>query len=362
MTYLDNAATTLVKPPGVVNAAADAIRNLGSLGRGGHEYAMRAAECAYLCRERAAALFNAGSPENAVFTMNATHALNIAIRTLVSGGDRVLISAWEHNAVTRPLFDIGAQTEIAATSPFQRENVAEIYEKHLKTRPKAAVVNHVSNVTGSALPLEDIAKLCRRYGVPLIVDASQSAGVLPLDMESLGAAFICAAGHKGLYGPQGTGLLICGMAPRPLIHGGSGGDSASPAMPEYLPDTAEAGTHNMPGVAGLSEGLDFVLRAGVDRIRAHEERLISYAAGGLREKGAKIWTGEGQTGVLSFVFPDEAPESTAQRYSDAGVALRAGLHCAPLAHKSLGTFPTGTVRLSVSAFTSKEDISAFLAV
>ncbi|MBR1842224.1 MAG: aminotransferase class V-fold PLP-dependent enzyme [Oscillospiraceae bacterium] len=365
MIYLDSAATTLKKPPEVINAAASAIFKLGSPGRGGHEYAMRAAECAYTCRERAARLFNVENPENVVFTMNATHALNIAISSLVERGDRVLISSWEHNAVLRPLIGKSAELLIAETAPFEGENCLNEYERLLKTHPKCAVLNHASNVTGSILPIYEIAELCSRYGVPLIVDASQSAGAMRVDMAALGAAFIAMPGHKGLYGPQGTGLLLCGVMPKPFLLGGSGSDSASGTMPAYLPDLAEAGTHNMPGIAGLSEGLDFVLRRGIEKIHTHESSLIRRAAEGLRGKGAKVWLSEAperQTGVLSFVFDDEDPESTASRYNDSGFALRAGLHCAPLAHKSLGTFPRGTVRLSVSAFTTMREVEAFLKV
>lgn len=365
MIYLDAAATTLRKPPEVVNAAARAITELGSPGRGGHAYAMRAAECAYTCRERAARLFNAESPENVIFTMNATHALNIAINTLVGRGDRVLISAWEHNAVLRPLTERGAELLIAPSEPFDGGECLENYERLLRTRPKCAVVNHASNVTGSVLPADAIARLCRENGVPLIVDASQSAGCTDIDMARLGADFIAMPGHKGLYGPQGTGLLLASRLPKPFILGGSGSDSASARMPDYLPDGAEAGTHNMPGIAGLSEGIAYVLRRGARSIGEGESRLVRLAAKGLAERGARVWLapeGREQTGVLSFTFPGEDPETTAARYSDAGFALRAGLHCAPLAHRSLGTFPSGTVRLSVSAFTTKSEVAAFLNV
>ncbi|MBQ4426732.1 MAG: aminotransferase class V-fold PLP-dependent enzyme [Oscillospiraceae bacterium] len=364
MIYLDSAATTLRKPPEVVNAAARAITTLGSPGRGGHDLAMRAAECAYTCRERAARLFNVENPENVVFTMNATHALNIAINSLVGRGDRVLISSWEHNAVLRPLAGKGAELVIAKSEPFDGGCLDE-YERLLKTRPKCAVLNHASNVTGSILPIYEIADMCRRFGVPLIVDASQSAGSVRIDMQALEADFIAMPGHKGLYGPQGTGLLLCGRTPKPFLLGGSGSDSARDTMPDYLPDLAEAGTHNMPGIAGLSEGIDFVLKRGVENIRAGESRLIRLAAEGLRGKGAKVWLAEKpdmQTGVLSFVFEGEDPEAAAGRYNDAGFALRAGLHCAPLAHRTLGTFPSGTVRLSVSAFTTVQEVEAFLEV
>ena len=201
MIYLDSAATTLQKPPAVARAAAWAVNHLASPGRGGHVPAQRAAETAFACRQAAADLFGVANPEQVVFTFNATHGLNIAIRSLVKPGDRVLISPWEHNAVTRPLHALGAELLVARSLLFDRQGLLDAFEAGLEAGPAAAVCTHVSNVFGFVLPIEDISALCRRRGVPLIVDASQSAGCLPVRQDALGAAFIAMPGHKGLYGP-----------------------------------------------------------------------------------------------------------------------------------------------------------------
>ena len=218
----------------------------------------------------------------------------------------------------------------------------------------------VSNVSGYVLPVYEIAALCRERGVPLAVDASQAAGTMEIDWERLGAAFVAMPGHKGLYGPQGTGLLIVGAGAQPVLYGGTGSDSALPEMPDFLPDRLEAGTHNTAGIAGLSAALDWV-RGREGRIAGLERELVSLAARGLESiPGAEVYrdkTGESQGGVLSFNLSGRDPEELAERLGRRGFALRAGLHCAPLAHKSLGTFPAGTVRLSFSAFNRPDEVS-----
>ena len=223
---------------------------------------------------------------------------------------------------------------------------------------------HVSNVFGYILPMEEIARLCRERVVPLIVDASQSAGVLPLDFQTLGADFIAMPGHKGLYGPQGTGLLLCARAPEPLLQGGTGSESVRQEMPDFLPDRAEPGTHNIPGIAGLREGLRFVRRLGPETIARRERRLIRQLGEGLREMpGVQTFYAPGganQTGVLSFQLSGRDCEEVGETLADRGFALRAGLHCAPLAHETAGTLDTGTVRASLSAFSREWEVERFL--
>ena len=360
MIYFDSGATTLQKPPAVAEAFRYAMAHFASPGRGGHAPAMAAADAVYACREKAAALFDA-QPEQIVFTMNATHALNIAIRTLVRPGDRVVISGFEHNAVTRPLHYLGAKTAVAGTRLFDPADTLEAFSRLLTPETKAAVCTHVSNVFGYILPLAQIAALCRARGVPLIVDASQSAGILPVSLRGLGAAFIAMPGHKGLYGPQGTGMLVCGRMPEPLMQGGSGSQSALAEMPDFLPDAAEAGTHNVSGIHALAAGLDFVQRLGLGTILHHEAHLRRLLARGLREiPGALCFTGGAQSGVVSFLYGAEDCEQTAQRLCESGIAVRAGLHCAPLAHRSAGTAQSGTVRVSFSVFNCEEEVAAFL--
>lgn len=364
MIYLDSAATTLQKPPEVAVAAARAIRRLASPGRGGHRPAMEAARLAFSCREEAAALFRVPTPEQVVFTASATHGLNLAIQTLVRPGARVALSGYEHNAVTRPLHALGAQLLVARAPLFQPEAMAAAFQAQLDLGAEAAVCTHVSNVFGYILPMEEIARLCRERGVPLIIDASQSAGVLPLDFQTLGADFIAMPGHKGLYGPQGTGLLLCGRMPEPLLQGGTGSESVRQEMPDFLPDRAEPGTHNIPGIAGLLEGLRFVRRLGPETIARRERRLLRQLGEGLREMpGVQTFYAPGgvsQTGVLSFRLSGRDCEEVGEALADRGFALRAGLHCAPLAHRTAGTLDTGTVRASLSAFSREWEVERFL--
>ena len=340
----------------------EALASMSSPGRGGHPLAMRAADTAFRCRTELAELFGLDGPENVAFTLNATHALNIAIKSLVPPGGRVVISGYEHNAVTRPLRAIPGVTVRAADSPlFDRAAALEAFRRALTPEVRAAVCTHVSNVFGFILPIEDIAALCRSRGIPLIVDASQSAGILPINMKSLGAAYIAMPGHKGLYGPQGTGVLLCGdgQIPRPLLEGGTGSISLSQEMPDFLPDRLEAGTHNMPGIAGLLAGVRFVRRQGTQTILRHEHALTCRTAESLRRlPGVEVFAHPGclaQAGVVSFRVPGRDAETVGEALTRRGIAVRAGLHCAPLAHRTAGTLDTGTVRVSFSAFNTPQE-------
>ena len=367
MIYLDSAATTLQKPASVARASAWAMNHLASPGRGGHRPAMGAAQVAFACREEAARLFHVPDPERVVFTFNATHGLNIAIKSLAKPGGRAVLSGYEHNAVTRSLHAVPGLELGAARSPlFDQKAALDAFVRELDRGADFAVCTHVSNVFGFILPIEEIAAACRDRAVPLIVDASQSAGCLEIDFQALGAAFIAMPGHKGLYGPQGTGLLLCGADPVPLLEGGTGSESKRQTMPDVLPDRLEAGTHNIPGAAGLLEGLRFVSRRGTAAIAAHERQLIRRLGEGL----------SGLTGVQSFLSPNPAVqagvlsfrtegwdcEELGERIGRRDVAVRAGLHCAPLAHETVGTLETGTVRVSVSAFNTSGEITRFLRI
>ena len=357
MIYLDNAATTLQKPKEVPEAVRWAMTHLASPGRGGYAAAMDAAAAVYRCRCLAADLFDA-EPEQAVFTMNATHGLNVAIKTLVAPGDRVVVSGFEHNAVMRPLYGLHAQVVAAGRKLFDPADTAAAFERAVTADTAAVICTHVSNVFGYALPVAEIAEICRRRGVPLIVDASQSAGILPVTCRAWDAAFVAMPGHKSLYGPQGTGLLLCRRPIRPLLEGGTGSQSRLYAMPEELPDAGEAGTVNVSGICGLAAGLEFLNRRGLDAIRRQERRLVEQLSRELRPIfGIRQFPGgERQTGVLSLQLAGVDCEAAAQWLSDHGVAVRAGLHCAPLAHESAGTLEEGTVRLSVSCFNTPEEI------
>ena len=357
MIYLDNSATSLKKPKTVASAVAFAIQNYASVGRGGYLPSMKAARAVDDCRVLAADLFDC-EPEQVVFTSNATHALNIAIKSIVPHGGRVAISGFEHNAVWRPLRALEADICICGRRLFDRENTLAEFEAAINGELDAVVCTHVSNVFGYCLPIEKIAELCRRHGVPLIIDASQSAGTMSVSLRELGAAFIAMPGHKGLYGPQGTGVLLCGQPPNPLMEGGTGSMSLSPEMPDFLPDRAEAGTLNVCGICGLAAGMRFVKEKTPAFILAHEIAIC-------RRIQAQLVTCENihifrspnsdQTGVFSLLIDDIDCETAAGWLAEHGCCVRSGLHCAPLAHESAGTLESGTMRLSPSAFSTPYD-------
>ena len=344
MIYLDNGATSLHKPPRVYQAVANGMRRCANPGRGGYPAAMYAAEVVLKCRERAGQLFGC-DPEQVVFTGNCTQGLNTAIRTLVKSGSRVVISGFEHNAVTRPLRALGAKVTVAGRKLFDWEDTISQFQKALEAGADVAVFTCVSNVFGYILPVEELSRLCRKYQVPFILDAAQAAGYMRLNLQELGAAFIAMPGHKGLLGPQGTGILLCGMLPEPLIYGGTGSVSALQDMPDFLPDRAEAGTLNVPGIAGLSEGIAHILRVGEETILRREQAEVVRLRRGLEKMNIRCFWGEHQGGTLSFL-PDGDCEDVAEALAKQGIAVRAGLHCAPLAHESAGTLQRGTVRVS----------------
>ena len=291
-------------------------------------------------------------------TMNATHALNLAIRSLAKQGARAVISGYEHNAVVRPLHACGAVIDVASAKLFNSEELVAAFRKKL---PGAdlAVCTHVSNVFGYILPVREIAALCRDHGVPLIVDASQSAGVLPLDAEMLGADFVAMPGHKSLLGIPGSGLLLCGAEAGPLLFGGSGSDSLSREMPAYLPERLEAGTQNAPAAAALCAGIRYIQSRGRERIEAHEKELLRHMTEILeKQDGLELFAaaqGE-QSGVLSLRSNGRDCEEIAAALAGEDICVRSGLHCAPLAHGSAGTLDTGTVRFSFSPFNTHGEI------
>ena len=344
MIYLDHGATSFPKPRQVVAAVNQAMLTCGNPGRGGHRQSLAAAKTVLACREQAARLFDC-QPEQVAFTASCTHGLNIAINTLVKQGSRVVISGFEHNAVVRPLHALGAKVTVAGRCLFDPADTLSSFETALKQGTDAAIFTHVSNVFGYILPVCEIAALCRQYGVPFIIDAAQSAGSLPVNLTKTGAAFIAMPGHKGLLGPQGTGILLCNADPKPLLYGGTGSLSHSPQMPDFLPDRLEAGTLNVPGIAGLGAGIAYVRKMGTEEIFKREQSQMRACAAILQKMGYQVFAGKDQCGTLSFI-PNMDCEDFAQVLAGQGIALRAGLHCAPLAHESAGTLQTGTVRLS----------------
>lgn len=356
--YLDHGATAFPKPLCVRRAVKAAMERCANPGRSGHAPAMVGAQVLFQCREAASQLFECPL-EQVALTGSCTHGLNIAIRTLVSAGDDVVVSGFEHNAVTRPLQLIGARVRVAGRRLFSPEDTLEEFEQALRKGAKAAIFTQVSNVFGYILPVAELSRLCRWYGVPFIIDAAQGAGVLPVSLKALGADFIAMPGHKGLLGPMGTGLLLCARVPKPLLAGGTGSNSREADMPGYLPDIAEPGTMNVPGFAGLEAGLRLVSALGVEKLHRREAALAKMCARGLMARGFTVFSGEDQAGTVSFL-PGMDCEEAAGRLAQRGIALRAGLHCAPLAHESAGTLETGTLRVSFGYDSTPDHCRALL--
>ena len=361
MIYLDNAATTLYKPRAVEQAVRRAMYGAAGYARGGYAAAGRAGELVYACREQAAALFGVGEPERVIFTLNATHALNIAINALVKPDSRVIVSGYEHNAVMRPLTARNIEPTVLDTPLWDGTAMVSALKQALEHGADLMILSHVSNVFGSIAPLDEIAELLTAAGVPLILDASQSAGVAEIDVKRYPClAAVCMPGHKALYGPMGTGILLAlddRIAAKPLLTGGTGSLSEELRQPDFLPDALESGTPNVPGIAGLAAGIAFVRAVTPAHIAGQERRLVHELARALsRESKIECFAGKEQTGVLSFRVPGTPSEVLADMLSDEGVCTRAGLHCAPLAHRTAGTEDTGTVRLSLSFYSTARQL------
>ena len=369
MIYLDAGATTLQKPPMVAYHMQSALRRMATPGRGAYAPAMRAADAVYDCRVLAAELFGA-QPEQVVFTMNATHALNLAIKTLVRPGGRAVISGFEHNAVYRPILELVKRNNLKLTmlrsALWEDALLLEQAEQAIRDGADCFVLCHVSNVFGYIQPLEQLDALLSEHGIPLVLDASQSAGVLPLSVSKLHSlAAVGMPGHKGLYAPPGTGMLLWMSQdlPAPLLLGGTGSLSEQADMPDFLPDRLESGTVNVAGIAGLFEGLQFVSKLGESEIAAWECKLRDLVTEKLREvPGVTVYASpnpQKQTGVLSFTCRQLPCEIVAQRLAEHNICVRAGLHCAPLAHSTAGTLETGTVRISPGWFQSVRQVRKF---
>ena len=369
MIYLDNSATTYPKPPQVRQAVARALGELGANpGRGGYPMSQRTAQAVYRCRSLAAEFFGAPGPECVVFQPSCTQALNLVLKGALKQGDHVVVSDLEHNAVMRPLTALSARGvtyTLAKTVPGDNDATLDAFRQAMGPRTKLVVCTQASNVFGFRLPVERIAALCHQYGAKLCVDAAQSAGLVPIHLQRDGIDYLCCAGHKGLYGPMGVGLLVLrdpadGLVP--LVEGGTGTQSRSLAQPEDSPERYESGTLNVPGIAGLEAGLLFVRRQGPQALCQKELALLARLHRQLaRFPGVELYTGEPRAPyflpVLSFNLRGMESEAVGERLGQAGIAVRCGLHCAPLAHQKLGT-QQGTVRVSPSAFTRREEIDA----
>ena len=372
MIYFDNSATTHPKPQSVQAAVNRAVSMYSANpGRGGHRLSMTASQQLYDSRAEVASFFGVKDPSSLVFTQNCTMSLNTVIKGVVKGGDHIVISSLEHNASFRPvnkLKEIGVTYSVAQVYENDSDRTLESFRAAINDRTRLLVCTHASNVTGVKLPVERICAMAHQYGVLTCVDAAQTAGVIPIDLSQSSIDYLCLAGHKSLYGPMGTGALIinCDTIPDSLIEGGTGSNSESPEQPSVIPDRFESGTCNLPGIIGMAQGVRFVKSRGVERIYAREmnhiRRIYSRFS---RLENVILYTDYPEDysylPVLSFNIDGMDSETVSQKLSDRfNIATRAGLHCAPLAHKSVGTLETGTVRVSPSVFTTDYDVNSLI--
>jgi cysteine desulfurase family protein len=367
--YLDNAATSHPKPESVYLAVMHAMRDIGaSPGRGGHRRSLEASRLLFQAREAIATFFSIPDSSRVVFTHSATEALNLALHGVLVAGDHVITTAMEHNSLLRPLYLLRRRGVELTVVPAAGDGLVDpdAVRNALRPNTRMVAVGHVSNVCGAIQPVEQLAAIARGAGALFLMDAAQSAGSIPIDVVGLGVDLLAAPGHKGLLGPQGTGFLYVaeGVVIRPLLAGGTGSSSSSEEQPEILPEGFEAGTHNLPGIAGLLAGVEFVMAQGVDVIGRNErEHVVEIASRlaplpGITIHGPTIPAY--RSGLLSFTVAGMDASSLAftldQRFD---IAVRAGLHCAPQAHRSLGTYPAGTVRVSPGWFTTNDEIAIF---
>ena len=374
MIYFDNAATTWPKPPEVSAAMVRFMEEVGgNPGRAGHRLAVGAGRAVYAARQAIANLFHVGDPMRVVFGANVTEALNLALHGLLRPGDHVVTSSMEHNSVMRPLRALeaqGVEVTVVACSPEGMLDPTQV-EAAIRERTTMIVLNHASNVVGTLLPVAEVGRIARRHGLLFLVDAAQTAGAFPLDMEGAGIDLLAFTGHKSLYGPMGTGGLVIGRRVdaarlRPLKQGGTGSRSELEEQPAFLPDLYESGTPNVVGLAGLAAGVGWVQRRGVEAIRDHEVLLTRRLIDGLLAiRGVRVYGGlvaERQTATVSFCIEGMAPDEVGLRLDEEyGILCRVGLHCSPAAHRTIGTFPAGTVRFGLAAMNTIDEVDAALA-
>ena len=365
MIYFDNAATTVKKPPQVIDAVVNALSGAGNSGRGGHGASLEAARTIFAARQLLAELFNAESPERIAFTANSTQALNTAINGIVNTGDHIITTELEHNSVLRPLYEAERQgAEISFVKSDKQGKIRyEDFEKLIKPNTRAIVCTHASNLTGNVLDIKRIGEIARRNDLLFVVDASQSAGVLDIGGQKMNIDILCFTGHKGLLAPQGTGgiYLRGGVTIRPLLSGGSGVQRYSKTHPRQMPTALEAGTLNCHGIAGLKAAVEYINSVGMENIRQKEQQLMRQFYDGVKDiPGVKIY-GDFGTDMRCAIVALNVGSYPSEQVSDAlfrdyGIATRAGAHCAPLMHKALGTEIQGAVRFSFSHYNTAEEV------
>jgi cysteine desulfurase family protein len=375
MIYFDNAATSWPKPPCVGEAMTRFMTEIGANpGRSGHRMAVEAARVVYGAREAVAELFSAPDPLRVIFGANATEAINLALHGLLRPGDHVITSSMEHNSVMRPLRALsggGVGLTVVGCSPEGGLDPKDL-EAVIRPTTRLIILTHASNVTGTLLPVAEVGRIAREHETLLLVDAAQTAGACPIDMQAACVDLLAFSGHKSLYGPMGTGGLVIGDRVdvarfRPLVRGGTGSHSEHEEQPGFLPDLLESGTPNAVGLAGLAAGVRWVLATGVDHIRARERDLTRRLLTGLEAiLGVTVYgtrDARTQTATVSFTIAGMEVSEVGSRLDDEqAVMCRVGLHCAPAAHRTLGTFPTGTVRFGLGAFSTAEEVTFALDV
>jgi len=363
--YLDNGATTNPKPENVFRETVCSLKKYSfNSGRGGYSASIAASEKIFSVREKIADMFGAEA-QNVAFTKNCTEAVNTAIKGLVKKGDHVIISSLEHNAVYRPVYALHQAGYIdfdIADFSFDEDETVANFERLIRNNTSLIVCMHASNVFGVVLPVKKIGEMAKRHNIKFVVDAAQSAGILPVNMKECNIDALCAPGHKGLYGAMGTGFIAVrdNLKINPVIEGGTGSESLNPNQPLSLPDRLESGTLNNSGIISVGAGIDFINCRGMNNIYNHELSLINYVYNALKNiSDVSLYCPAPEKNkfvpVLSFNYKDFSSEKAAAYLADNNIAVRAGLHCAPLAHKHFGTADTGTVRICPSAFTSKRD-------
>jgi cysteine desulfurase family protein len=371
MIYFDNAATSWPKPQAVRDALGAYFGEAGgNPGRSGHRMSVAAARIVEQARESLADLFQVADPSRIVFTHNATHALNIAIyglfhRGVLQPGDHVITTSVEHNSVMRPLRHLESQGVELTAVDCASDGVLNIEHVRAVLRPNTRLLvgTHASNVTGTILPISALAALAREHQAICLVDASQSAGSIPLDIQETGVDLLAFTGHKGLLGPTGTGGLYIGEGVEldPLIRGGTGSQSAMESQPDFLPDAFESGTPNVAGISGLAAGVRFLQDVGIENVTRHEAGLVARFLSGAAEIPRLVVYGTEdlarRCGIVSFNISDAMPSEVATLLDESfGILSRPGLHCAPAAHHTLGTYPTGTVRFSFGWFNTPAEV------
>lgn len=365
--YLDNAATTWPKPESVIRRMGDTMRKYGgNPGRGSHRLSLAAADIVYECREELGVMFGA-SPENIVFTMNATQALNMAIKGLAHEDCHILIDNLCHNAVRRPVISLCKEKHCTYDfydATLDHDELIECIEEKINPNTEIIVATHQSNISSNVLPLKKIGELCLRKNIRFIVDASQSAGHFLIDINKMNITALCLPGHKGLYGPMGVGALISGNGVhfKTILEGGAGINSIEDEMPMDLPDRLEAGTVALPAIAGLTEGIRFVKSADMGEIHRHEYNLSALLTEGLYEIPGIVTYGECFGSNISFNLKGYSPAYVGEYLSASGICTRTGYHCAPTAHKTLGSFENGSVRVSFSYMNRVSDVMRFMDV